>query len=139
MLRAESSYSVAGFVKAENEELWINGSSPIYKVDEENNKLTLTPSDDYIFTDSEGLFILSGVKAGLWAFDAEIDGDWYLFVINVKEDEKHVLDMNLYSDSHKTTAYSVDGPYKAIYEFNDGEYMTGDEFWNRIYLSEEVL
>ena len=139
VLRAESSYSVAGFVKAENGELWINGSSPIYKVDEADHKLTLTPSDDYIFTDSEGLFILSGVKAGLWAFDAEIDGDWYLFVINVKEDEKHVLDMNLYSDSHKTSAYSVDGPYKAIYEFNDGEYMTGDEFWNRIYLSEEVL
>lgn len=138
-LRAESSYSAAGYARLEDGSCWVNGSSPLYSVEIVDNEIILNPSDEYLFTDSEGLFILSGIKAGLWAFDAEIDGIWYLYIIDIKEDEKHVLDMNLFNACHKADGYSVAGPYSAVYEFDEGEYMTGDEFWDRIYLSEEVL
>lgn len=138
-LRAENSYSAAGYAKLDDGNYWANGSSPLYIVEIVDNEIVLNPSDDYIFTDSDGLFILSGIKAGLWAFDAEIDGKWYLYIIDIKENEKHVLDMNLFKDCHKTDEYGVSGPYSAVYVFDEGEYMTGDEFWDRIYLSEEVL
>ncbi len=136
-IKADSTYSAAGYVIGPDGETWANGSSPLYSAEiSSDGAVSLELSDEYLFTDSDGLFIASGIRSGVWAFDAEIDGKWYLYVFSVEEKPSHAIDIMMLGSS-ALSDYKAEGPYTAVYVFSDGEYLSGDQFWNMLYSSEE--
>ena len=138
-LRADSTYSAAGYVMTPDGEPWANGSSPLYHAEiTEDGAVLLELSDEYLFTDSDGLFITSGIRSGLWAFDVELDGRWYLCLFSVEENPSHAIDINMLGDA-VLSDYKAGNPYSAVYVFSDGEYLSGDQFWDMIYSSEEII
>ena len=75
----EDTYAVSGIVELPDGSLWINGASPVYAAEvTEDGNISLTSTDKYIFTDSNGYFIMSDLSSGLWAFDVSDDDGWQL-------------------------------------------------------------
>ena len=132
-VKAENKYSASGVVILPDGTLWLNGSSPVYRVEEENGRVELESSDYYVFTDSDGRFIISDLIPGRYAFDVSYEDKWLLYVFNIYDDEEYSVDIQLLENPEPESGIIIPDIYSALYSFDNGEYVTGDEFWAMLY------
>ena len=134
----EELYSVAGDVILPDGTPWINGSSPLYEatIDEEGN-ITLENTDNYIFTDSDGVFIATDLHAGTYAFDTDCGGEWILYAFEVDGNGQRPSDVLVFDSSAEADLEAGD-TYSAVYMFDEGEVMTGDAFFAVLYPQEAI-
>lgn len=137
-MESESRYSVTGIAYRSNGELWINASSPLYKVIlNEDNSISIEMTEYYLFTDQDGRFIVSDLTPGLYAFDVDSQSGWELNMFEVIEDEEERYNVLLLEDAY-LNSYELPSPYVLSYSYRGSEYVTFDEFWNLLYPVEEV-
>lgn len=136
-IEANNVYTVSGVVTLPDGMIWTNGSSPVYIMDDQGENANLEASDFYIFTDSDGRFVMSDLEAGTYAFDVFYEGNWYLYSFTVANADEHVSEVQLLSTAvQKNDDLLVSEPYETAYEFT-GEitFITGDAFWEMLYPS----
>ena len=132
-LSAENKYSVSGVVILPDGSSWTNGSSPIYMVVETEDSVAIEHSEYYAFTDNDGRFIISDLPAGRYAFDVNFGDDWFLYEFSVYENEEKAVDIQMLDNLHLAKTSGLPDAYTAMYSFDNGEYLTGDEFWAMLY------
>ena len=136
-LEAERTYSVAGYSILEDGFVWRNGSSPLYSYSvDENGAVVLGSTDFYVFSDSEGVFVVSGLSEGLYAFDIETDDGWMLAVFEVSGDaHPSSVQLQEYGESLNVLLPDV---YKGAFMYHMSTVLTSDEFWAMLYPEMEV-
>ncbi len=130
-LEGESTYTLSGTVSV-GDYIWRNGSSPLYRVDmDKNGTVTLEATEEYAFTDSNGIYILSDLKAGTYGFDVRADNRWYLYIVTVTDD----LDPNLVTmvTEKETSSLSAPEVYYGVIETMNEREISADEFWAELY------
>lgn len=136
-IEAEETYSVAGYAVL-GDVIWSNGSSPVYAYDVDGNgNAVLAATDIYVFSDTDGLFVLSGLEDGTYAFDINLDGDWYLMVFTVGTDVPHGTVQMLVVGDEEAGAVLPD-VYSGSYSFELQDVISSDDFWLMIYPEMEV-
>ena len=135
-LSADAKYAVSGTVTLPDGTLLYNGSSPLYQYSEdEDGTVVLTPTEDYIFTDSDGRFTVSDLVPGRYAFDIMFDSSWILAVFTVEDIEASVSDIQILQQGGISApeAGSIPDVYSAITYFDFDTVMTSEEFWRMLY------
>ncbi len=131
-------YSVAAVAYADDEP-WLNGSSPLYNVNITDNVVELAVNDEqYIFTDENGMFILSDLSSGTYAFDIPTKGGWTLAIIEVDEECSYSL-INMFDSAEKDTSLILPNEYVDAIYYKYTTSITSDEFWATLYPEEEAL
>lgn len=134
----EDTYAVSGIVELPDGTLWINGASPVYAAEiTEDGNISLTSTDKYIFTDSNGYFIMSDLSSGLWAFDVSGDEGWHLYVFEAGEEGASPSVVKVFLQTEQTTLDAGD-VYADVYEFTDFRYMDDEAFFSMLYPMEAV-
>ena len=134
---ADETYSVAGYAQA-NGTIWSNGSSPVYSYSvDENGNAVLGATDIYVFTDTDGLFVLSGIEEGTYAFDMNIRGEWYLAVFTIESDVPSASVQILTVGTERVDSVLPD-VYSGSCVFKVTDILSNDEFWMMIYPEMEV-
>ena len=137
-VEGENRYSVTGVTYRSDGELWINASSPVYAVTiNDDNSISLEMTEYYLFTDQDGRFIVSDLLPGLYAFDVDGPNGWEMHIFEVVDDEDERYNVMLLDDALLNN-YILPSPYVISYTYQNGEYVTYDEFWNLLYPVEEV-
>lgn len=130
---AEDKYSVSGIVRMPDGYLWENGSSPVYSVFVDGNgSITTEITDYYLFTDSDGRYVLSDVKPGLYGFDVDLPDGWALVVFPVIDEEDRVFDLQTVS-LPEPAGFDIPDVYSYVFESNYERTITADEFWADVF------
>ena len=130
-LEGESTYTLSGTVSV-GDYIWRNGSSPLYTAEiDDDGVVTLTQTEEYAFTDSNGIFILSDLGEGTYGFDVRADNKWYLYLVTVTDD----LNPNLVTMVTEKTSSALTAPevYEGVIETMNEREITADEFWAELY------
>ncbi len=78
-LVVEPSFTVSGVLLHADRSPYIQYSSPVYQVtqNEQGDKELVRDDSLYLFTDQDGRYILSEVKSGTYLFDLQVEDLWY--------------------------------------------------------------
>ena len=139
-IEADRVYTVAGYVTLPDGSVWSNGSSPVYRMTVDGKDASLEQVDEYIFSDNDGLFVLSSLEPGRYAFDINTgNGEWFLCSFVVEDTPEHIGEMQFIDTVVEDESIEVSEPYSGAYTFSgDIHFMTGDEFWAMLYPELEV-
>lgn len=134
---ADETYSVAGYANV-NGVIWANGSSPVYSYSvDENGNVVLSNTEIYVFSDKDGLFVLSGLEEDTYAFDLNIDGKWYLAVFTVDAGVPSGS-VQLLTTTGDNTGVNLPDVYSGSVSFTLQDVLSSDDFWAMIYPDMEV-
>lgn len=128
---ADATYTVSGVVDIDNE-LWINNASPVYSVSLDDGAIALEATDYYLFTDSDGRFVLSDLPAGTYGFDVPLDDGWALLIFTVTEDLDNFRLVQVF-DTLEMINLELPEPYSSSYIFTDMRQLTSDAFFEMLY------
>ena len=128
-MRAESLYSAAATVCLPDGKLWVNGSSPLYKIVDGDVSIT----DEYLFTDSSGMFVVSQLESGIYGFDVQYGGSWYLYIFEIIDNPDELDKVQLFFGAENADADLLESPYSGVMKYPVGSYATADEFWAMVY------
>ncbi len=134
-LKADAIYTVSGIAEDLDNNLWLNGSSPLYKIEvEDDNSLTLVFDEtNYVFTDDTGRFIISDIAPGMYGFDIPYNDGWILALFTLDDNEDNALKMNIYKKTGLSTAYILPEQYSTAIEYTFDVSMTSDDFWQMVF------
>ena len=134
-LRGDNVYAASGVIILPDGTPWLNGASPLYSVDPDTEELEVT--EQYLFTDSDGRFTVTGLAPGEYAFDVPYGNNWMLVKFNIAD--TGIYDRIQILESEKPV-YSADneGIYSCIVNMTDSDSLTESEFFNMIYPEEAV-
>ena len=134
-LRGDNVYAASGVIILPDGTPWLNGASPLYSVDPDTEELEVT--EQYLFTDSDGRFTVTGLAPGEYAFDVPYGNNWMLVNFNIAD--TGIYDRIQILESEKPV-YSADneGIYSCIVNMTDSDSLTESEFFNMIYPEEAV-
>ena len=136
----EDAYSVSGTVELPDGSLWINGASPVYAVDiDEDGLVTLSETDKYIFSDSNGRFVMTDLSAGLWAFDAADEDGWHLYIFETGEAGASATAVKVVDGLQPADGLALEGIYIDAYRFTAGMYMDDEAFFAMLYPQQEAV
>lgn len=131
-LEGEAAYTLSGTVTV-GDYVWRNGSSPLYKVYiSEDGVITLESTEDYAFTDRNGIYILSDLTEGMYGFDVRADNKWYLYIVSVTDDLNPSLVTMVEEKTEPSVLTAPDVYYGVIETMNERE-ISADEFWIELY------
>lgn len=134
---ADETYSVAGYARV-NDVIWANGSSPVYLYSvDDNGNAVLTATEIYVFSDKDGLFVLSGLEEENYAFDMNIGGEWYLAVFTVDAGVPSGS-VQLLTTTGDNTGVNLPDVYSGSVSFTLQDVLSSDDFWTMIYPDMEV-
>ena len=132
-LSAEPRYAVSGTVELDDGSMWTNGSSPVYKVHfTDDGTLNLESTDLYVFTDSEGRFVLSDLTAGTFAFDINDGNDWILAILPVDEIKEGASGVQLLMQG-SSSIENLPQPYASSVSYNFQTVLSSSQFWEMLY------
>ena len=132
-LSAEPRYAVSGTVELDDGSMWTNGSSPVYKVHfTDDGTLNLESTDLYVFTDSEGRFVLSDLTAGTFAFDVNDGKDWILAILPVDEIKEGASGVQLLMQG-SSSIENLPQPYADSISYNFQTVLSSSQFWEMLY------
>ncbi len=130
-IEGEESYTVSGTAEVGGKK-WINGSSPLRVVEtDETGFVTLHETDEYVFSDRNGLYIISDLKKGTYGFDVNIDNRWYLFVVSIT-DKNSADHITMLKEKDNTTLRAPE-IYSGVIETTADRAVNSDTFWNELY------
>ena len=132
-MTAEEEYSVSGIATLDDGTVWINGSSLVYSIVFNEDDLALETTEIYLFTDSDGRFVLSGLKPGYYGFDIYSDGEWYLRIFSVKADPDGYTELQMLGMTEELTGYNIPAPYTGMMIYEYDRNMTAEEFFEMLY------
>lgn len=133
-LRGENVYAASGVVIQPDNIPWLNGASPIYRVDLDGN---LESTDYYLFTDSDGRFTVTGLPPAEYAFDVPYGNSWMLFTFTV--DDTGIYDrVQLFESTAPEYLYNQDSVYSCVVRMQENGSLSESEFFNLIYPEEAV-
>lgn len=131
-LSSEETYSVSGIVMDPDGNLCRNMASPLYKISmDESGIMQMDQLDAYVFTDSDGRFVMSGLQPGMYGFDVQNGAGWILAVFTV--DEGGYPDLQLLGTPVTNNECSLPSPYTAMIQFHHERNVTADEFFAILY------
>ena len=134
---ADETYSVAGYAQV-NGVVWANSSSPVYLFSvDDNGNAVLSGTEIYVFSDKDGLFVLSGLEEETYAFDMNIGGEWYLGVFSVDADVPSGS-VQLLSLSEENITSVLPDVYGGSCLFTVNRVLSSNDFWAMIYPDMEV-
>lgn len=128
---ADATYTVSGVVDIDDE-LWINNASPVYSVSLDDGAIALEATDHYLFTDSDGRFVLSDLPAGTYGFDVPLDDGWALLIFTVTEDLDNFRLVQVF-DTLEMINLELPEPYSSSYIFTGMRQLTSDAFFEMLY------
>ena len=109
-----------------------NMASPLYKISmDESGIMQMDQLDAYVFTDSDGRFVMSGLQPGMYGFDVQNGAGWILAVFTV--DEGGYPDLQLLGTPVTNNECSLPSPYTAMIQFHHERNVTADEFFAILY------
>ncbi len=134
-------------------------SSPIYSLvtNDEGEVEFAVDVNQYLFTDQDGRYILSGLVAGNYFFDVQIDDNKWMSVhfeiLEQKEDDTNIIEFETIDLSAGTpVAFEIDydmydnmienpeikyseflSGYEAAVSLNEMKVYTSEDFWNTIF------
>ena len=132
-LAADNTYSASAMVILPDGKPWVNGSSPVYDASVVSGSMVLEPTDLYIFTDSDGRFVISDLRPGTYAFDVDYGSSWLLYVFAIRDDETALNSVIVMDDQKVLDRVSIPEPYAGAYEISGSEVMGADEFFLMLY------
>lgn len=132
-ISADDSWSASGLVYLPDGSLWLNGSSPVYSVEiAEDGTVATYTSDLYVFTDTDGRFVLSQLPEGLYAFDVPYDGGWLLYIFPVDGSEDASL-LQMLGEPVEALGLALPDVYQGALMYSLDRTMTSEEFFNMLY------
>ena len=136
-LNADPTFTVSGVVCVDGV-LWTNASSPVYSVSiDENGEYIYSQTEYYLFSDSDGRFILSGLYPGDYAFDVQSSEGWLSYTFHVDDDEESASLIHLIGNE-SIDDIDIGDPYAGVVRFENIGAITADEFWLMLYPEMEV-
>ena len=132
-LSAEPRYAVSGTVELPDGSMWTNGSSPVYEVSyADNGSIELKPTELYIFTDSDGRFVLSDLEAGTFAFAVNHGNDWILAILTASEIADGASGVQLLSQA-PSEIENLPEPYIDSISYDFHSVLSSSQFWKMLY------
>lgn len=132
VLEGKEKYSVSGTVLDNNGIPWANGSSPLYVLENNDGEYVIKESENYLFTDRNGVFVLSDLDKGTYFFDTKEDGEWVMNVVEVGDSFRFDR-VGLVVGGESYYFHALPIPYKRVRVYSFSENITADEFWTLIY------
>ena len=148
-IRLEASIAVSGILLFNQMETYDSYSSPIYKVELEDNGVDVKSMEidqtSYFFTDIDGRFILSDLPAGLYMIDLEYQDQWYAAFFEVPSVSEAGL-VALYKEfdasqqivlgadmMQKYNVKSYDPSYAGSVYLELDQFMAEEDYWDLIF------
>ncbi|MCI7606782.1 MAG: hypothetical protein MSS69_08505, partial [Spirochaetales bacterium] len=90
IIEGKEQYTLSGTITDDEGNIWSNGSSPVYKLTrDENGEIVLEDTELYLFTDRNGIFVLSEMDKGIYTFDTKENGVWVMNILTVDDDNRY--------------------------------------------------
>ena len=137
-ISAEDKYSASAVVMGVDGEVWKNGSSPLYRLTfMENGEMNLEQTDDYLFTDADGRFVITNLTPGYYAFDIPDGDSWILAFFQIKDNPNRAMDIQLLEEGIFDDSLVLPELYTGFKYLAPSSIITGDQFWTMLYGSWE--
>ena len=138
VLEGKEQYTLSGTVTDDEGNIWSNGSSPVYKLErDENGTITLEDTDLYLFTDRNGVFVLSEMDKGEYVFDTKENGVWVMNILVVNDSNRYDR-IGMVEGEESLPDDSLPYPYMRTRLYNLTSNITANAFWKMIYGEEAV-
>ena len=135
-ISADNKYSASGEVILPDGTPWLNGASPMYRVEENNGVIYLENTDEYIFSDSDGRFVSPVLAPGQYAFDVNYDGNWILVTFVIEDIPDHLGDVQLLSTEVPVDDYQLPEVYMDSMVMSFDSVVSPEVFFEMLYPSE---
>lgn len=132
-ISAEDRYAASGVVMLPDGSIWANGSSPLYSVSLSEENMMLNATESYIFSDSDGRFVITDLASGTYAFDVPVDDSWILYVFTVDGENLGDADITVFGTSEAIVDMNIPEPYGEAYMLTDSVPMSSNAFWLMLY------
>lgn len=132
-LNAEATYTYSGVVYSDGGP-WMNGASPLYSLSKNSEgDWIFTETEFYLFTDSDGRFVMSGLQPGFYAFDVMSEAGWISYIFEVVDDEENSLLVHMLGNPSETTEINIDEPYVGALLYSIDSVLSSEDFWYFLY------
>ena len=138
IIEGKEQYTLSGTITDDEGNIWSNGSSPVYKLTrDENGEIVLEDTELYLFTDRNGIFVLSEMDKGIYTFDTKENGVWVMNILTVDDDNRYdrigMVEGEI-SEKDDTLPY----PYMRTRLYTLTSNITANAFWSMIYGEDAV-
>ena len=115
--------------------LWVNGASPLYSIEiDDDGNVTTIVSDSYIFSDSDGRFVVSQLPAGAYGFDVPYEGGWVLYIFQVSDSSDAYSMLQMMGDPKPgDESLNLPEPYLESYVYELDEIISSQQFFELLY------
>ena len=138
VLEGKEQYTLSGTVRDDEGNIWSNGSSPVYRVErDENGEMTLEDTDLYLFTDRNGVFVLSEMDKGEYVFDTKENGVWVMNILVVTDSNRYDR-IGMVEGEKSISDDFLPYPYMRTRLYDLTSNITANAFWDIIYGEEAV-
>lgn len=132
-ISAENRYAASGVVMLPDGSTWVNGSSPLYSVSMSEGNMMLNATESYLFSDSDGRFVITDLASGTYAFDVPAGDGWILYVFTVDGEDLGDADITVFGASEAIVDMNIPEPYGEAYMLTDSVPMSSNAFWLMLY------
>ena len=138
IIEGKEQYTLSGTITDDEGNVWSNGSSPVYKLTrDENGEIVLEDTELYLFTDRNGIFVLSEMDKGIYTFDTKENGVWVMNILTVDDDNRYDR-IGMVEGEISEKDDSLPYPYMRTRFYTLTSNITANAFWRMIYGEDSV-
>ena len=138
IIEGKEQYTLSGTITDDEGNVWSNGSSPVYKLTrDENGEIVLEDTELYLFTDRNGIFVLSEMDKGIYTFDTKENGVWVMNILTVDDDNRYDR-IGMVEGEISEKDDSLPYPYMRTRLYTLTSNITANAFWRMIYGEDSV-
>ena len=138
IIEGKEQYTLSGTITDDEGNIWSNGSSPVYKLTrDENGEIVLEDTELYLFTDRNGIFVLSEMDKGIYTFDTKENGVWVMNILTV-DDDNRCDRIGMVEGEMSEKDDSRPYPYMRTRLYTLTSNITANAFWRMIYGEDAV-
>ena len=138
IIEGKEQYTLSGTITDDEGNIWSNGSSPVYKLTrDENGEIVLEDTELYLFTDRNGIFVLSEMDKGIYTFDTKENGVWVMNILTVDDDNRYDR-IGMVEGEISEKDDSLPYPYMRTRLHTLTSNITANAFWSMIYGEDAV-
>ena len=138
IIEGKEQYTLSGTITDDEGNIWSNGSSPVYKLTrDENGEIVLEDTELYLFTDRNGIFVLSEMDKGIYTFDTKENGVWVMNILTVDDDNRYDR-IGMVEGEMSEKDDSRPYPYMRTRLYTLTSNITANAFWSMIYGEDAV-